>query len=81
MPVSPERDEYFPILYSTIASKGAATLGTDLNSEAVRSEAIRRARDGNIVATAQDIKLRNPIGGLRQGFFAFRSRSTEGDAD
>jgi CHASE1-domain containing sensor protein len=48
MSVSPERDEYFPILYSTVSSKRAATLGTDLNSEPIRSEAIRRARDGNI---------------------------------
>jgi CHASE1-domain containing sensor protein len=44
MAASPERDEYFPILYSTVSSKRAATLGTDLNSEPIRSEAIRRAR-------------------------------------
>jgi diguanylate cyclase (GGDEF)-like protein len=70
MAVSPERDEYFPILYSTVSSKRAATLGTDLNSEPVRSEAIRRAREGNIMATAQGIQLRNPISGLRDGFLA-----------
>ncbi|MGH9807317.1 MAG: CHASE domain-containing protein, partial [Terriglobia bacterium] len=70
MAVSSERDEYFPILYSTVASKRSATLGTDLNSEPVRSEAIRRAREGNIVATAQGIQLRNPISGLRDGFLA-----------
>ena len=70
MPVSPERDEYFPILYSTVATKRAATLGTDLNSEPTRSDAIRRARDGNIMATAQGIMLRNPIDGLREGFLA-----------
>lgn len=70
MAVSPERDEYFPILYSTIASKRAATLGTDLNSEPVRTEAIRRAREGNIMATAQGIQLRNPISGQREGFIA-----------
>ena len=70
MAVSPERDEYFPILYSTVASKRSATLGTDLNSEPVRSEAIRRAREGNIMATAQGIQLRNPISGLRDGFLA-----------
>ena len=63
MAVSPERDEYFPILYSTVASKRAATLGTDLNSEPVRIEAIRRAREGNLMATAQGIQLRNPISG------------------
>ena len=70
MSVSPERDEYFPILYSTVSSKRAATLGTDLNSEPIRSEAIRRARDGNIMATAEGIQLRNPIDGLREGFLA-----------
>jgi diguanylate cyclase (GGDEF)-like protein len=69
MQVSPPRDEYFPILYSTVASKRSATLGTDINSEAVRYDAIQRARDGNVLATAQNVKLRNPIGGLRSAFF------------
>jgi diguanylate cyclase (GGDEF)-like protein len=71
MAVSPDRDEYFPILYSTIASKRSATWGTDLNSEPVRSEAIRRAREGNIMATAQGVQIRNPISGQRDAFLAF----------
>jgi diguanylate cyclase (GGDEF)-like protein len=71
MTVSPERDDYFPILYSTVASKRSATLGTDLNSEPVRCQAIRRAREGNIMATAQGIRIRNPISGLRDAFLAF----------
>jgi len=66
---SPERDEFFPVLYSTTASKLPATLGMDLNSEPARSQAIQRARDGNIMATAQNVLLRNPIGGDRSGFF------------
>lgn len=70
MQVSPERDEYFPIFYTTVASKLAATLGTDLNSEAARSEAISRARDGDIIATAQNVTLRNAISGQREGFLA-----------
>jgi hypothetical protein len=41
---SPERDEFFPVLYSTTASKLPATLGMDLNSEPARSQAIQRAR-------------------------------------
>jgi CHASE1-domain containing sensor protein len=65
---SPERDEYFPVLYSTIATKLSATLGMDLNSEPARSQAIQRARDGNMIATAQNVLLRNPIGGERPGF-------------
>ncbi|MGZ8415451.1 MAG: CHASE domain-containing protein [Methyloceanibacter sp.] len=68
MPVSPARDEYFPILYSTVASRKSATLGTDINSEQTRHEAILRARDGNILATAQNVQLRNPIVGLRSAF-------------
>jgi CHASE1-domain containing sensor protein len=41
MSVSPERDEYFPIPYSTVASQKSA---------------IKRARAGNIMATAQNIQ-------------------------
>jgi diguanylate cyclase (GGDEF)-like protein len=69
--LSPERDEYFPVLYSTVASKATATFGMDLNSEPVRSRAIQRARDENAVVAAQNLTLRNPIGGTRQGFLFF----------
>ncbi len=65
---SPERDGYFPVLYSTLASKASATFGMDLNSEPTRSKAIERARDGDVIATAQNIQLRNPIEGVRPGF-------------
>ena len=68
--VSPARDEYFPVVYSTVASKLTATIGVDMNSDPVRGEAIARARDGNTMATAQGIQLRNPIGGQRRGFAA-----------
>jgi diguanylate cyclase len=69
--LSPEKDEYFPVLYSTVASKAAATFGMDLNSEPVRSRAIQRARDENAVTAAQNLTLRNPIGGVRRGFLFF----------
>ena len=69
--LSPERDEYFPVLYSTVASKATATFGMDLNSEPVRSRAIQRARDENAVVAAQNLTLRNPIGGTRRGFLFF----------
>jgi CHASE1-domain containing sensor protein len=42
--ISPPRDEYFPILYSSVASNRKATFGVDLNSESVRREAIKRAQ-------------------------------------
>src|SRR5262249_15611714 len=67
-PLSPAHDEYFPVLYSTTASKASATFGLDLNSEPVRSRAIQLARDNDLVATAQNILLRNPIDGSRLGF-------------
>ena len=68
--ISPPRDEYFPILYSSVASNRKATFGVDLNSESVRREAIKRAREGNAIATAQTVQLRNPISGTREGFLA-----------
>jgi diguanylate cyclase (GGDEF)-like protein len=67
---APERNEYFPILYSSVSSDRTATFGLDLNTEPVRSQAISRARDGNVMSTAQNIRLRNPINGRRAGFLA-----------
>jgi CHASE1-domain containing sensor protein len=78
MPPESQRDEYFPILYSTATKFRRATLGTDLDSEPARSEALAHARDSNTMATAQNIWLRNPIGGSRSGFLAFLSVYTQG---
>ena len=58
-------------MYSTTVKNKRATFGADLNSEPARSQAIARARDGDTMATAQNIQLRNPIGGSRAGFLAF----------
>jgi len=68
---SKPRQEYFPILYSTTSHGRTATLGTDLASEAARSRAIHRAVDGDMMATAQNVQLRNPIEGKRAGFLVF----------
>ena len=78
MPPEPQRDEYFPILYSTATQFRRATLGTDLDSEPARSEALAHARDGDTMATAQNIWLRNPIDGSRSGFLAFLPVYTQG---
>src|SRR4029078_2964426 len=67
MPPEPQRDEDFPILYSTATNNQRAPSGTDLDSDPARSEAIALARDVNTMATAQNIWLRNPIGGGRSG--------------
>jgi len=68
---SESRTVYFPILYSTVSHARTATFGADLHAERTRGEAIRRARDADIMATAQNIELRNPIAGKRAGFIAF----------
>ena len=68
---SESRTVYFPILYSTVSHARTASIGTDLHSERTRGAAIRRARDADIMATAQNIELRNPIAGKRAGFLAF----------
>ena len=69
--ISTERDEYYPVLYSTAAFKRTGTVGIDLNSEPNRSSAIRRARDGNVMTIAQDVFLLNPFDENRMGFIAF----------
>jgi CHASE1-domain containing sensor protein len=66
---SPDRDEYFPIIFSTVLSARRATFGVDLNSETSRSQAIARARDGNVMATAQNVTMRDAIAGKRPAFF------------
>lgn len=68
--VSPPRDEYFPILYSTVASQRTASFGLDINSEPVRGEAIRLARERDALTTAQAVTIRNPIKGQREGIIA-----------
>ena len=66
---SPQRDEYFPVLYSTGAAKAPWALGMNLYSEPSRAQAIQRARDRDTLATAQDIVLRTSSGVERRGFF------------
>jgi diguanylate cyclase (GGDEF)-like protein len=68
---SEPRQEYYPILYSTVSHGRTATFGTDLASEVVRNNAIHRAVDADDMATAQNIELRNPIWGKRAGFLVF----------
>ncbi|MEZ5874776.1 MAG: EAL domain-containing protein [Hyphomicrobiales bacterium] len=71
LPVSPVREEYYPILYTTIEGAKAGTYGTDLTSEPQRSNAIARARDNDTLAIAQDVVLLNPFVQNRSGFLAF----------
>ena len=64
---SPERDEYFPIFYSTEKPKTSPVFGIDLASERMRRETLERAGRNNQAATFADFML--PTGaGDRNGF-------------
>jgi len=49
----PERDEYFPILYSTVPTT-SVIYGSDLDSQAQKRDTINRARDDDLVAVLPD---------------------------
>src|SRR6202521_1746971 len=59
---SPERDEYFPIFYSTEKPKTSPVFGIDLASERKRRETLERAWRNNQLATLADFKLHTGVG-------------------
>lgn len=68
LPVSPERDEYFPKFYSTEA-RTSRVYGLDLNDGGARAQTVARIRDGNLMSTSPPLMLY--IGqGDRLGFWA-----------
>lgn len=68
LPVSPERDEYFPKFYSTEA-RTSRVYGLDLNDGGSRAQTVVRIRDGNLMSTSPPLMLH--IGqGDRLGFWA-----------
>jgi diguanylate cyclase len=64
--VESDRAEYFPVIYANGWDKKATVVGLDLDSEPLRAKALERARDGDTMATAQDIILRSRA---NSGFF------------
>jgi diguanylate cyclase (GGDEF)-like protein len=64
---SPERDEYFPIFYSTERPKTSPVFGIDLASEPKRRETLNRAWRNNQPATLADFRLHTGAGN-RFGF-------------
>jgi diguanylate cyclase (GGDEF)-like protein len=64
---SQERDEYFPIFYSTEKSKTSPVFGIDLASEPKRRETLERAWRNNQPATFADFTLHTGAGD-RLGF-------------
>ena len=68
LPVSPERDEYFPKFYSTEA-RTAPIYGIDLKDGGAREQTLNHIRDGNVLSTSAPLLLH--IGeGNRRGFYA-----------
>src|SRR6202140_3679620 len=65
--LSPERDEYFPIFYSTEKPKTSSVFGIDLASEPKRREVLDRAWRNNQPATFADFTLHTGAGD-RLGF-------------
>jgi diguanylate cyclase (GGDEF)-like protein len=59
---SPERDEYFPIFYSTEKPKTSPVFGIDLASERKRRETLERAWRNNQPATFADFRLHTGVG-------------------
>jgi diguanylate cyclase (GGDEF)-like protein len=59
---SPDRDEYFPIFYSSEKSKTSPLFGLDLASEPKRRETLERAWRNNQPATLADFKLHTGAG-------------------
>src|ERR1700730_1758884 len=59
---SPDRDEYFPIFYSSEKSKTSPLFGLDLASEPKRRETLERAWRNNQPATLADFQLHTGAG-------------------
>ena len=66
---SPERDEYFPLLFSTEDPGSTAAYGLDLGSEKGRLTTIKQARDSGELAISPIVVLHFGKGD-RRGFFA-----------
>jgi len=70
---APSRDEYFPILYSTLPLD-SRVYGIDLLDSGLRQRVLERARDGDKMAATGNFDLRmanedGPASEVRKGFF------------
>jgi diguanylate cyclase (GGDEF)-like protein len=65
---APERNEYFPVYYTTEPERARSIYGLDLNDGGPRQQALERSRDGDRLASSEILKLQ--LGpGDRRGFF------------
>ena len=68
MPVSAEKDEYFPRFYSSDAAT-SSVYGLDLNDAGVRGRTLNHIRDGNVLSATPPLVLHTGEGD-RRGFWA-----------
>jgi diguanylate cyclase (GGDEF)-like protein len=68
MAPSPEKGEYFPVLYTATEGPDSTVYGLDLNDGGIRQETLERARDIDAIATSPLLTLRSGTG-HRRGFF------------
>ncbi|HEV7877086.1 putative bifunctional diguanylate cyclase/phosphodiesterase [Bradyrhizobium sp.] len=65
---APERDEYFPVYYSTEQQTPLSVHGLNLADGGLREETLVRARDGDRMAASNSLTLQSGTGN-RHGFF------------
>jgi diguanylate cyclase (GGDEF)-like protein len=65
---SPEKNDYFPVLYTATESSRSPVYGLDLNDGGVRQRTLEHARDTGAIATSPMFTLQSGTG-YRRGFF------------
>jgi CHASE1-domain containing sensor protein len=65
---APERNEYFPVYFTTDKQNADLILGLDLADGGVREDVLKRARDSNELSVSKLIVLHSGTGN-RRGFF------------
>jgi diguanylate cyclase (GGDEF)-like protein len=68
MAPSPEKGEYFPVLYTATETPDSPVYGLDLNDGGIRQETLEHARDSDAIATSPLLTLQSGTG-HRRGFF------------
>jgi diguanylate cyclase (GGDEF)-like protein len=68
MAPSPEKGEYFPVLYTATEAPDSPVYGLDLNDGGIRQETLEHARDNDAIATSSLFTLQSGTG-HRRGFF------------
>ena len=68
MAPSPEKSEYFPVLYTVTEEPRSSVYGLDLNDGGMRQQTLEHARDSNAISTSPVFTLQSGTG-HRRGFF------------